>query len=237
VSFELRPAREPVETRDLELRIGERCCRAGLEQVLGLVLQVAEIRTVGKRAWRLLWISRHSSFRPIGRCPHNRAERRLLRLKTESWLLPFPRTRCVLHATAILSWTSQIRQRPAVRDKGVGRLRRIAGATPYFGENLAGTVAGNSRDSERITAHPELSQRRSRHRAAPPRGTPRIGHRIGHRIGCPTRQAGPRGRLQSAAGFANPPHKLLQFRISAHVRLSRARERGAHECIRHGGGE
>jgi hypothetical protein len=56
VSFELRPAREPVETRDLELRIGERCCRAGLEQVLGLVLQVAEIRTVGKRAWRLLWV-------------------------------------------------------------------------------------------------------------------------------------------------------------------------------------
>jgi hypothetical protein len=182
-------------------------------------------------------VGRHSSFRPICRCPHNRAERRLLRLKTESWLLPFPRTRCVLHATAILSWTSQIRQRPAVRDKGVGRLRRIAGATPYFGENLAGTVAGNSRDSERITAHPELSQRRSRHRAAPPEGHTQdwpqdwpqdwLPHKAGR-----AQRAPPIGRR-----FANPPHKLLQFRISAHVRLSRARERGAHECIRHGGGE
>ena len=52
VSLELRPTRKPVETRDLELRIGDRCRRAGLEQVLGLVLQMAEIGTVGKRAWR-----------------------------------------------------------------------------------------------------------------------------------------------------------------------------------------
>src|SRR5229473_4174209 len=62
VSLELRPARKPVETRNLELRIGDRCCRAGLKQVLGLVLQVAEIGSVGKRAWLLLWISRHSDL-------------------------------------------------------------------------------------------------------------------------------------------------------------------------------
>jgi hypothetical protein len=42
VSLELRPARKPVETRDLELRVGDRCCRACLEQVFGLVLQMAE---------------------------------------------------------------------------------------------------------------------------------------------------------------------------------------------------
>jgi hypothetical protein len=53
VSLELRPARKPVETRDLKLRIGDRCGRTGLEQVLGLVLQMAEIGTVGKRAWRI----------------------------------------------------------------------------------------------------------------------------------------------------------------------------------------
>ena len=50
VSLELRPARKPVETRDLELRIGDRRRGASLEQVLGLVLQMAEIRAVGKRA-------------------------------------------------------------------------------------------------------------------------------------------------------------------------------------------
>src|SRR5947207_1573589 len=33
VSLELRPAREPIETRDLELRIGDRRRRAGLEQI------------------------------------------------------------------------------------------------------------------------------------------------------------------------------------------------------------
>jgi hypothetical protein len=54
VSLELRPAGKPVETRHLELRIGDRCRRARLEQVLGLVLQMSEIGTVGKRTWRRL---------------------------------------------------------------------------------------------------------------------------------------------------------------------------------------
>jgi hypothetical protein len=35
-------------SRDLELRIGDRFRRAGLQQVLGLVLQMAETGTVGK---------------------------------------------------------------------------------------------------------------------------------------------------------------------------------------------
>ena len=86
VSLELRPARKPVETRDLELRIGDRCRRAGLEQVLGLVLQMAEIGTVGKRAWRPLRISRQSdllsSKRPVSA---HRAERRWRRLDADRW--------------------------------------------------------------------------------------------------------------------------------------------------------
>src|SRR4029077_3935044 len=69
VSLELRPARKPVEKRDLELRIGDRFRRAGLEQILGLVLQMAEIGTVGKWALPRLWIGRHcdllSSKRPV----------------------------------------------------------------------------------------------------------------------------------------------------------------------------
>jgi hypothetical protein len=51
VSLELRPARKPVETRDPELRIGDRCRRAGFEQILGLILQMAETGTVGKWAF------------------------------------------------------------------------------------------------------------------------------------------------------------------------------------------
>ena len=69
VSLEFRPARKPVKARDLELRIAERRCGAVLEQVLGLVLQMAEIRAVGKRA-RCLWViardgSLLSSKRPV----------------------------------------------------------------------------------------------------------------------------------------------------------------------------
>ncbi len=52
VDLELRPAGKPVEMRDLALRIGDRRRLAGLEQVFGLVLQVAEIGTVGKWALR-----------------------------------------------------------------------------------------------------------------------------------------------------------------------------------------
>ena len=86
VSLELRPARKPVETRDLELRIGDRRRGAGLEQVLGLVLQMAEIGAVGKRAWCLWVIDRHgdllSSKRPLSA---HRAERRWRRLDADRW--------------------------------------------------------------------------------------------------------------------------------------------------------
>jgi hypothetical protein len=51
MSLELRPARKPVETRDLELRIGDRFRRAGLEQIFGLILKMAETGTVGKWAF------------------------------------------------------------------------------------------------------------------------------------------------------------------------------------------
>jgi hypothetical protein len=50
VSLELRPARKPVATRDLKLRIGDRRRLASLEQVIGLILQMAQIRAVGQRA-------------------------------------------------------------------------------------------------------------------------------------------------------------------------------------------
>src|SRR4030095_11249673 len=62
VSLELRPARKPVETRNLELRIGDRRCCSSLEQVLGLVFQMAEIRAVGKRACTLWVIGRHGDL-------------------------------------------------------------------------------------------------------------------------------------------------------------------------------
>src|SRR4030095_2561551 len=55
VSLELRPACKSVETRDLELRIGDRRRVAGLEQVLCLVLQMAKIGAVWKRAG-CLWV-------------------------------------------------------------------------------------------------------------------------------------------------------------------------------------
>ena len=52
VGLELRPACEAVQAGDLKLRVGERRGAAGFEQVLGLILQMAEIGTFGKRAWR-----------------------------------------------------------------------------------------------------------------------------------------------------------------------------------------
>src|SRR5439155_1267695 len=86
VSLELRPTRKPVEKRDLELRISDRCRRAGLEQILGLVLQMAEIGAVGKTAWRRLRISRHSDLLSSkGPLSAHRAERRLRRLNAVRW--------------------------------------------------------------------------------------------------------------------------------------------------------
>jgi hypothetical protein len=67
MSLKLGPTRKPVEARDLELGIGERCRRTRLKQILGLVLQMAEIGTIRKN------------------------------LKLNGGLLPFPRTGCVLH--------------------------------------------------------------------------------------------------------------------------------------------
>ena len=70
--LELRPTRKSVATRDLELRIGDRLRRAGLEQILGLILQMAEIGAFGKRAVRFWW--NRSAWRPpfiaSARCPH-----------------------------------------------------------------------------------------------------------------------------------------------------------------------
>src|SRR5260370_866283 len=86
VSLELRQAGKPVEARDLELRIGDRCRRAGLEQILGLVLQMAEIGAVGETAWLRLRVTRHSDLLS-SKCPlsAHRAERRLRRLDADRW--------------------------------------------------------------------------------------------------------------------------------------------------------
>jgi hypothetical protein len=62
VSLELRPACKSVETRDPELRIGDRRRGAGLEQVLCLVLQMTEIGAVWKRAGCLWVIDRHGDL-------------------------------------------------------------------------------------------------------------------------------------------------------------------------------
>ena len=62
MGLELRPARKPIETGDFELRIGERFSAAGLEQILGLVLQMAKIGMFGKLAWYFLGICRHSEL-------------------------------------------------------------------------------------------------------------------------------------------------------------------------------
>ena len=76
VRLELRPAREPVEARDLELRSGDGCRGARFDQILGLVLQMAEIGTFGKTAWRRLGISRRSDLLSMRPLSADRAERR-----------------------------------------------------------------------------------------------------------------------------------------------------------------
>jgi hypothetical protein len=69
VSLELEPTRKPIKTRDLELRIGQRCRLTGLKQIFGLVLQMTEIGTVGKKTRAPMGIRRHSdllsSNRPV----------------------------------------------------------------------------------------------------------------------------------------------------------------------------
>ena len=111
VSLELRPARKPVETRDLELRIGDRCRGAGLEQVLGLVLQMAEIGRSGSgRVVPGGSVDMATSFHRNARCPHIGLKEGGEDLMLTGGLLPFPRTGCVLYAKAILSYCSEMRQ-------------------------------------------------------------------------------------------------------------------------------
>ncbi len=62
MSLELGPTPKPVAACDLELRIGERCRPARFKQVLGLVLQVAEIGTIGKSLGSPVWFGRRSDL-------------------------------------------------------------------------------------------------------------------------------------------------------------------------------
>ena len=109
VGLEPRPAREAVEARDLELRVGDRRRGACLEQVLGLVLQVAEIRAVREEDVILLRgsIGMATSFQRNARCPHIGLKEGGDDWTTTGGLLPFPRTGCVLDANAILSQTAR----------------------------------------------------------------------------------------------------------------------------------
>src|SRR5204863_9894837 len=103
VILELGPARKPVEPLVLELRIRDRVRGAVLHKVLRLVLEMPEIWTVGKRAWRCLRISRHSdllsSKRPVSA---HRAARRFASLLWTGGLLPFPRAGCDLYAMPLV---------------------------------------------------------------------------------------------------------------------------------------
>src|SRR5215470_2330378 len=62
VSLELWPAGESIQTGNLKLRVGDRPGGAGFQQILGLVLEMAEIGTFGKGARRALGIGRHCSL-------------------------------------------------------------------------------------------------------------------------------------------------------------------------------
>ena len=104
VGFEFRPAGEAEETSDLDLGIGKRFCATGLEKILGLIFQVAEIRTFGKRARLVGRIGRHATsfhLTPVVR-KSGRKKVRENGLQTGG-LLPFPRTGCVPNARTILS--------------------------------------------------------------------------------------------------------------------------------------
>ncbi len=58
IRFELGPTRKSIEQGDLELRISDRRGCAGLDQILGLVLEMPEVGAVGKSARRLFRIGR-----------------------------------------------------------------------------------------------------------------------------------------------------------------------------------
>jgi hypothetical protein len=70
VRFELRPARKPIETCDLELRFGERAYASRFQQVLGLVLEMPEIGSVRKRSDFFFGISHNNLLSLSAHCPH-----------------------------------------------------------------------------------------------------------------------------------------------------------------------
>src|SRR5262249_12255111 len=77
MGFELGPARKAVLPGKLKLCVGERRRLAGSEQVLGLILEMSQVGTLGKSARRSLRSARHgnllSVWRPVSA---RRAERR-----------------------------------------------------------------------------------------------------------------------------------------------------------------
>src|ERR1700730_11925203 len=105
VSLELWPTRKSVETGDLELCVGDGCSSTSLVQILGLILQMPEIGTVGKWDRRVLGIGRHgdllSSNSPVVR----KSGRKKVREDRQQMggLLPFPRTGCVPNARGIVT--------------------------------------------------------------------------------------------------------------------------------------
>src|SRR5712692_4161987 len=77
----LRPTRESIKARNFELCISERTSLTRLEQVLGLILQMAEIGTIGKRTRWVLRMGRHYDLLSLHR-PSSapRAERRFAKI-------------------------------------------------------------------------------------------------------------------------------------------------------------
>src|SRR6266705_770127 len=105
VGLELRPAGKPMETCDLELRVGKGFRATGHEKIFGLILQVAEVGALRKRTPLMRGIGRHAtSFRstPVVRIS-GRKKVRKNRFQTGG-LLPFPRTGGVPNAKAILPY-------------------------------------------------------------------------------------------------------------------------------------
>ena len=71
MGLELGPARKAVLPGDLKLRLGERLGLAGLEEVLGLILEMPEVGILGKLA-RVPRSAGHGNLLSVGaRCPHD----------------------------------------------------------------------------------------------------------------------------------------------------------------------
>ena len=62
MGLELWPTGKAIKTGNFELRFREGIHSTGFEKVFGLVLQMPEIRTVGKRAGKFCGIGRHSDL-------------------------------------------------------------------------------------------------------------------------------------------------------------------------------